>query len=215
MHHHLRTFFAASALVAATLSPTAAEVGLGTDLVSRYVWRGSDLGNAASVQPWISYSNDVVEIGAWSSWAVDDGAANENDLYVSFSAGPVGITVTDYFLPTAAPGDFFNYSDGDAVHVIELSAGLDLGVASVMGALNVLGDGEDSIWLEASVPLEMLSSGDTEVGLSVGAGNGVYTTDTDPMLVSVSLNVSKEDWFGSYILNPDAEITFLVIGKSF
>ena len=215
MRKYLRTILTGALVTLATGIPASAEVGLGTDLVSRYVWRGSDLGNAASVQPWISYSNDVVEVGAWSSWAIDDGAANENDLYVSFGAGPVGITVTDYYLPTASPGDFFNYSDDDGIHIIEISAGIELGAASVMGAINLLGDGDDSFWVEASVPLEMLSSGDTVVGLTVGGGNGFYTTDTDPMVASVSLDVSKDDWFGSYILNPDAEITFLVIGKSF
>ena len=70
-------------------------------------------------------------------------------------------------------------------------------------------------WVEASMPLKMLSSENTEVGLSIGGGNGSYTTDTDPMVASVSIDVSKDDWFGSYILNPEAEITFLVIGKSF
>ncbi len=84
-----------------------------------------------------------------------------------------------------------------------------------MGALNVLGDGEDSFWVEASLPLAAISSDEVEVGLTIGAGNGVYTTDTDPMVASISLDLSRDDWFGSYILNPDAEITFLVIGKSF
>ena len=88
-------------------------------------------------------------------------------------------------------------------------------MVSVLGAINLLGDDENSIWVEASLPLEMLTSDDVEVGLTVGAGNGIYTTDTDPMVASVSLDVAKDDWFGSYILNPDAEITFLVIGKSF
>ena len=167
------------------------------------------------MQPWISYSTDVLEVGAWSSWAINDGSANENDLYVSFNAGPVGITVTDYFFPAAAPADFFDYSDDAGVHILEVSAGLDVGGLSVMGAFNILGDADDSFWVEASLPLAALSSEDVEVGLTVGAGNGVYTTDTDPMIAQVSLDVSKDDWFGSYILNPDAEITFLVIGKSF
>ena len=215
MRNRFHTLLAGVALAIAVSVPATAEVGLGADVVSRYVWRGTDFGNAASVQPWISYSTDVLEVGAWSSWAINDGSANENDLYVSFNAGPVGITVTDYFFPAAAPADFFDYSDDAGVHILEVSAGLDVGGLSVMGAFNVLGDADDSFWVEASLPLAALSSEDVEVGLTVGAGNGVYTTDTDPMIAQVSLDVSKDDWFGSYILNPDAEITFLVIGKSF
>ena len=66
------------------------------------------------MQPGLTYSTDSFEIGAWSSWAIDGGGTNENDIYASFSVGPVGITVTDYFFPAAAPADFFSYSDGDA-----------------------------------------------------------------------------------------------------
>ena len=143
------------------------------------------------------------------------GGANENDIYASFSVGPVGITVTDYFFPAAAPADFFSYSDGDAVHILEASASIDFGMASVMGAFNFSGDSEDSFWVQASLPLEALSSDDVEVDLTVGVGNGVYTTDTDPNLAQVSIDVSSGDYFAQYILNPEAEITFLVFGTSF
>ena len=210
-----RTLAALAAIAAAGLAgPAEAEVGLGADVVSRYVWRGADFGDAVSAQPAIAYSGEAFEIGAWSSWAIHGGGANENDLYVSYMAGPVSITVTDYYFPVAAPADFFNYSDEDGVHILEASAGVYLGMASVMAAFNFLGDAEDSFWVEASIPLAALS-GDVEVGLTVGAGNGVYTTDGDPGLVSVSLDVSDGDYFGSYILNPEAEISFLVFGRSF
>ncbi len=211
-----RTIFALTALATVSASvPVVADVGIGADVVSRYVWRGTDFGNAVSVQPGIAYSTDAFEVGAWSSWAINGGGANENDIYASFSVGPVGITVTDYFFPAAAPADFFSYSDGDAVHILEAAVSADLGVASVMGAFNFSGDSEDSFWLEASLPLAALSTDDVEVGIGLGAGNGVYTTDTDPNLVSVSLNVAAGDYFAQYILNPDAEITFLVFGTSF
>lgn len=205
---------AAVATVAAS-APATAEVGIGADVVSRYIFRGTDFGNAVTVQPGLTYSTDSFEIGAWSSWAIDGGGANENDIYASFSVGPVGITVTDYFFPAAAPADFFSYSDGDAVHILEASASVDFGMASVMGAFNFSGDSEDSFWVQASLPLEALSSDDVEVDLTVGVGNGVYTTDTDPNLAQVSIDVSSGDYFAQYILNPEAEITFLVFGTSF
>jgi hypothetical protein len=195
--------------------PATAEVGIGADVVSRYIFRGTDFGNAVTVQPGLAYSTDAFEIGAWSSWAIDGGGANENDIYASFSAGPVGITITDYFFPAAAPADFFSFSDGDAVHILEAAASAELGIASVLGAFNFSGDPENSFWVQASLPLEALSSDDVEVVLTVGAGNGVYTTDTDPNLVQVSLDVSSGDYFSQFILNPEAEITFLVFGASF
>ncbi len=211
-----RTLAAAAAIAAAGWPAAApAEIGLGADVVSRYVWRGADFGDAVSVQPGIAWSKEALEIGAWSSWAISGSGGAENDLYISYSTGAVSVTVTDYFFP---PGDFFNYSDEDGVHILEVSAGVDLGMASVMAAFNFLGDADDSFWVEASVPLAALS-GDTEVGLTVGAGNGAYTNggsaEGDPGLVSISLDVSDGDYFASYILNPDSETTFLVFGRSF
>ena len=196
--------------------PVGAEVGFGADAVNRYVWRGTDFGNAVSVQPGMSFSTGAVEIGAWSSWAISGGGANENDLYVSFGAGPVGITITDYYFPGLTADDmFFSFSDGDAIHILEASAALDLeGMPiSLMAACNFSGDSENSFWLEATYDLGEID--ETAVSITVGAGNGVYTTDTDPMLVSAGVNFSKGDYFASYILNPDKESSFMVFGKSF
>ena len=53
------------------------------------------------------------------------------------------------------------------------------------------------------------------MALTVGAGNEFYTVDADPMIVAVGLNVTKGAYMASYILNPEAESTFLVFGRSF
>jgi hypothetical protein len=209
-------FSAALMSLGLTAIPASAEVGFGADVVSRYVWRGTDFGNAVSVQPGISYSTGAVEIGAWSSWAITGGGANENDLYISYAAGPVSITLSDYYFPGLTANDrFWSYSDDKGVHILELMATYateDMPV-SVTGAFNVSGDSEDSFWLEATYDLGEID--ETAVSITAGAGNGVYTADTDPMLVTVGVNVSKGDYFASYILNPDRETTFLVFGRSF
>ena len=84
---------------------------------------------------------------------------------------------------------------------------------SALVAYNVSGDADDSFWAEATYDLGEIE--ETAVSITAGLGNGVYTTDTDPALVSVGLNMSKGDYFASYILNPDKESTFLVFGRSF
>ena len=188
--------------------PAEAEIGIGADVVSRYVWRGSDFGDGASVQPGIAYSTDSFEIGAWSSWGLTANGANENDLYVSFSAGPVAVTVTDYYFG----GDFFSF-DTDLNHVIEVMCSFEAGNISIAAAINLLNDPDNSLWVEAGMGLGEV--GDAEVGLSVGLGNGMYTSDTDPMVAAIGLNVSQGDYFASYILNPDKKNTFLTFGRSF
>ncbi len=227
--NRLLLLFAAPLLFALTLAavPADAGVGFGADVVNRYVWRGTDFGNAVSIQPGLSISHGNIEVGAWSSWAVTDGGANENDLYVSFSSGPVGITLTDYYFPGLTDDDSFfsynNYSkeelERDAEksnpHILEISASLALDgmPLSALAAFNFSGDPDDSFWVEATYDLGEME--ETAVSVTAGFGNGVYTTDTDPALVSVGLNMSKGDYFASYILNPDKESSFLVFGRSF
>ena len=213
--------------------PAEAEVSIGADLVNRYVWRGTDWGDAASLQPGISYSMGAVEIGAWSSWAIapveSPTAGNENDLYVSFAAGPIGITITDYYFPGytektigddgeegddvyTTDGGFFDYSD-EGGHTIEVMLSYEVGSLSLGAAINVLNDDDNSLWLEAGYGLGEI--GDADVSVSVGLGNGTYTTDKDPNLVSLGINASQGDYFASYIINPDREVNFLVFGRSF
>ena len=156
---NIRKLFLTVAIAAVTTGPVLAEVGLGADVVNRYVWRGTDFGNAVSVQPGISYATGAIEVGAWSSWAINGGGANENDLYVSFAAGPVGITVTDYFFPAnSGVGDnFFEYGD-DGAHIIEVMGSFETGPLSLAAAINVIGsDSEDSFWISPTVEERPLS----------------------------------------------------------
>jgi len=41
---------------------------LGADLVSSYVWRGTQFGSGAHIQPWVSLSTGNLEFGAWGSF---------------------------------------------------------------------------------------------------------------------------------------------------
>jgi len=201
------------ALMIAIAAPAVqADVGIGADLVSRYVWRGTDFGNSAAIQPSISYTSGSVEIGAWSSWALITGDGNENDLYVTYSNGPISVTITDYFFPG---NDFFSFSADDSTHTIELSAAYSSGKIGIMAAYNVSG-GENAFYAEGSY--ELMSNDDASAGISVGLGNEVYTADGpggSPTVVAVGINVAKGDYTASYILNPDQETTFLVVGRSF
>ena len=207
--------------LALTMSgPAQAEISIGADMVSRYVWRGTDFGNALTVQPGIDYdAGSGVNIGAWSSWAINSGEANENDLYVSYApTDKVSIMVTDYYFPSGGEDnegdDFLNYAS-DGAHIIEAGVSVDLGNVSILGAYNVHGDDDNSFYAEIGLPLSALSSNNHNVSLAAGLGDGVYTTSGDPALAVISLNVSNDDYSASYIVNPDSELSFLVVGKSF
>ena len=183
------------------------EVTIGADVVSRYVWRGSDYGNAVSVQPSIETLFGPVTVGAWGSFPLTDPigtsatAGNECDLYASTTIGPVDLTLTDYFFPAYAGTDSLLNVDK---HVFELSGGADVGPISVLAAANVSGDDDNSTYLEL-----------TYGAFSLGLGNGAYSTDEEFAPVSIGVSASRDNFSASYIINPDQETSFLVFGVNF
>ena len=187
------------------LSMLNGEVTIGADVVSRYVWRGTDYGNAAAVQPSIETTIGPVTLGAWGSWSISpgptDASGNECDLYASTTVGPVGLTLTDYFFPAYAGIDSLLNLD---IHVFELSAGADVGPVSVLAAANVSGDDDNSTYLEL-----------TYGAFSLGLGNGAYSTDGEFAPVSIGVSASRDNFSASYIINPDQETSFLVFGVNF
>ena len=187
------------------LSMLYGEVTIGADVVSRYVWRGTDFGNAAAVQPSIETTIGPVALGAWGSWSISPGPAdasgNECDLYASTTVGPVGLTLTDYFFPAYAGIDSLLNVD---IHIFELSAGADVGPLSILAAANVSGDDDNSSYLEL-----------TYGAFSLGLGNGAYSTDGEFAPVSIGVSASRDNFSASYIINPDQETSFLVFGVNF
>jgi hypothetical protein len=201
----MKTLFHSILLCTVTLSALMAETTIGADIVSRYVWRGADYGNAAAIQPTIETSVGPLTVGAWGSWSIspgpDDSSGNECDLYASTTVGPVGLTLTDYFFPSYMGTDsLFNIDK----HVIELSAGMDIKSVSLLLASNVSGDDDNSTYVE-------LSCG----ALSLGLGNGAYSSDGEFAPVSIGVSASKDNLSASYIINPDKETSFFVFGVSF
>ena len=62
------------------------DVDLGADIMSRYVWRGTQFSTAPVIQPAFEVSAFGVTLGAWGSYSflgVADGA--EADIYISYS----------------------------------------------------------------------------------------------------------------------------------
>jgi hypothetical protein len=209
----------------------AQSVDLGADVMSRYVWRGTDFGNAAAIQPSLSFSSGGFTVGAWGSFdisPVNGSAVNENDLYASYafetSAGTFSVSVTDFYFSN--PGnEFFDYGDPGA-HVIEPGLSYS-GPVSLSASINAYGrNGENEVWLEASVPFSVQ---DVDLSLALGGtpndGAAYYGTDadTDAAITKFSLTASRSlkltDSFSlpvmaSYYLNPYTERSYFIFGIS-
>jgi len=94
----------------------------GADLVSRYIWRGTDYGNSPAIQPALELGSGGFAIGAWGSYTTNDGNFQEADLYVSYTFNEIlTLMVTDYFLPDGSISNnkYFDYDYNSTGHVFE------------------------------------------------------------------------------------------------
>ncbi len=188
----------------------------GADVVSSYVWRGTQFGQGPHIQPYVSAGKGGFEIGLWGSFPTTaGGGGNELDAYLSYDFGPLALTVTNYTFPngdgTYSSGSFF---DGD----IEVSASADIGNLSILGGYF---PDLETLYIEAGY-----SFGDVDFALGFGSDSkdAFYVGDGESDIVNVSFGYSKEikiteDYslpvFSSFVYNPSAEAAFLVFGLSF
>ena len=216
-------------------TPATAQVNVGSDLVSRYVWRGYDFGESFSIQPSIAYSRGGFTVGSWASYSIsaDGSGANEHDLYVSYATGPFEVGLTDYFFP-APPGPggvpetarFFNYdNNGEGAHILEpyvAFSGPESFPIQLYAAILAYNEPDNSVYLETSYAF---SVDGVDLGATVGfvpMESAFYLTDGASFVnlgVSASKAVEITDTFSvpvsvQYVLNPETERTFLVFGLS-
>lgn len=229
-------------LAAVSATDTLAQrFSVGADVVSRYVWRGTDFGESVSVQPTLSFAAGGFEVGSWASYATSPQAAsfNEHDLWIGYEletarSGAFSIGVTDYYFP-APPGEgllrdpateFFNFEgSGRGAHWIEPYvgyAGPEAFPVSFMAAMMAHNDPDNSVYLEAGFPLEIDG---TDLGLTLGVvpmESAFYGTSGVSVInlgLSAGRTIPITDTFGipvsvAYVLNPLTERSFLVFGVS-
>lgn len=193
-----------------SISPIfAGDLSIGADVVSRYVWRGTDFGNAAAVQPGISYSIGSLEVGAWGSWAINGAAdGNENDLYASYSIGSFAITLTDYFFPGYTGDDLIDDFGEEGGHTFEIGLGYEISKFSFLAAMNVAGSDTDNSKY-AEIGYSLYSSEEMSASLFAGIGDYAYVEEDDFNICNVGLSVSKGAYSAAYIINPDKKTSFL------
>ena len=190
---------------------------LGADLVSSYVWRGTQFGSGSHIQPYMDLKSGNLSGGIWGSFPTSaKGGGNELDLWMSYDFGPLALTITNYTFPGEGGvyskgeglfnGDYTELSASTSIGGVDLSAGyfteveaLYIELGTSIGAVDVaLGYGDDSadaFYADGESGL---------INMSFSGSKDIQITD------SYSLPV-----FGSFIINPEAETAFLVFGISF
>jgi len=200
------------------------------DVVSSYIWRGQDLGNA-SLQPTLGVGYKGLSLTAWGSVGLanaDD--TKEFDLTLAYSAGGFNIGVTDYWFNAGLDPEnrYFKYDAHGTNHVFEANVGYDFGVASLQWFTNFAGndgfnkDGKRaySSYVEVVVPFKLAT-----VDWTATAGAVPYATDfygTNGFAVTnLSLRATKDikvtdsftiPVFGQVTGNPCSQKAYLVLG---
>lgn len=119
------------------------KLNVSADVMSQYVWRGTDYGNSPSIQPLLSLSAGNFEIGAWGAYAIS-GAYRELDLFAKYTVKNLSVSVTDYYVPGTndqpmSPDPRFSvYNNATTAHTIE-------------GALQYKRTGKIPLWVMGSV----------------------------------------------------------------
>ena len=189
----------------------------GADLVSSYVWRGTQFGSGSHIQPYMDLESGNLSGGVWGSFPTSaKGGGNELDLWMSYDFGPLALTITNYTFPGEGGvyskgeglfnGDYTELSASTSIGTVDLSAGyfteveaLYVELGTSIGAVDIaLGYGDDSadaFYADGESGL---------INMSFSGSKDIQITD------SYSLPV-----FGSFIVNPKAETAFLVFGISF
>ena len=203
--------------VLTTTGVRAQNLEVGADIVSSYVWRGTQFAGA-SVQPGITYTHGGFSAGAWGSTSFD-GTFLEADLFLSYEFGfGLSLGLTDYYFPGT---DYFDLSKATGAHGLEVNLGYSLKDFSLSAnyMLNEAGGAATAgadMYFEASYAFKSFS-------LFVGAGNGWHTPDGKFGVVNTGITTEKTiaitDRFSlpvaaSLVLNPTTQQFHIVAAIS-
>jgi Bacterial protein of unknown function (Gcw_chp) len=208
-----------------------AVVNAGVDFYSRYVWRGSDIGDSPSIEPALSVDWYGFELGAWGAYSTarESASHDEIDFWLSHSTefengAALTLVVTDYTYPNAG----IRFSKSDA-HLLEtgLSVTGPKGFPLTVSAyVNVSNDDGHNTYFQLGCPASARDV-DLQFFLGVAGGSkknpGYYGTDTVNAInagVSATRKIAVTDTFslpltGALIYNPRVEVTYLVVGVGF
>jgi hypothetical protein len=220
--------------------PVASPFKVTADLVSSYVWRGvlSTKTPTPNFQPTFAFVKGGFEIGAWGS-SDFIGSYKEADLYVSYIAGPIKITVTDYDWNFTTR--YLNYKNKETDHIFEGSAAYT-GPESfpISIAANIMLAGADKKWDKTTGkqdPTKQAYSTYIELGyackyfspfIGITPSDGYYgdgyggvggfgivnigASATKNLKISDAFSLPLKATFG---LNPQKEDIYLVFGVTF
>jgi hypothetical protein len=236
----LSILFLAESKVYAQTKECNADLKISSSIMSRYVWRGLQLGGAyPSIQPTMEFSKGGLAIGAWGAFSTNGLQSQEIDLYASytFAKEMFTFTLTDYFFPgDTVDYNYFVYEKDATSHLFEASLkfnGTEKIPFTLLLATNIYGadtkklngDNTFSSYIELGYETKI-----KEVELSCFLGSALnapgdditgFYGNTKTGIINLGVTAAKEiqisDKFSlpissSLIFNPYAKKIFFVFG---
>ena len=226
----LATGLVALSVASGSLAQDKAVFSIGGDIVSRYIWRGQDLGSAA-IQPGMGVAYKGLEVAAWGSYGFADASdVKEFDLTVSYTIKGFSIGITDYWFSEGLDpqGRYFKYDAHGTNHVFEAFAGYDFGPVAILWCTNFAGnDGTGkndqraySSYFEVSAPFSV-GGFDFRAALGVVPYATSYYGTRGFAVTNVSFRATKDirindafslPIFAEVVANPCSQRAYLVFG---
>ena len=208
------------------------ETTISGDIVSRYIWRGQDLGNV-SLQPTLGIGYKGLSLTAWGSVGLtNSNDTKEFDLTLAYQTGGFNIGIADYWFDSGLDPEnrYFMYKAHSTNHVFEANIGYDFGFASLQWYTNFAGnDGVNksgkraySSYFEVNVPFKLATVDWTATAGAVPFATSFYNDWTSGFSVTnLALKATKDikitdsfsiPIFGQVVANPRTQKAYLVLG---
>ncbi len=210
------------------------EARVGADLVSSYIWRGSNCGGV-SFQPNMTVAYKGLSLTAWGSIGIDKKDTKELDFTLGYSTGRMSLALTDYWFDyskdvySEAKNKYFQYDAHSTQHVFEGTLGYNFGPLAVSWNTNFAGadyrkeNGKlaYSTYVEFKKPFKI---GDLDFTAEVGLTpwKGAYADKFN--VTNIGLGASKAikitdsfslPTFAKLTFNPYTEGAYFVFGINF
>jgi hypothetical protein len=207
-----------------------AQLKFGTDVYSRYIWRGLNLGgDSPAFQPSITYSSGGFSIGAWGSYSFPGSSVSysENDLTAILATGPISFCLTDYYIPSAGiPFGFYKPRVGaDAAHTLEGGDGYtgpEIFPISLSAYYNFSNDPDNSSYIQIGYTF-IIQEATMSIQTGISTAKSAYYGTSKMAVTNINATLSKSvkitEYFSipinvSYTINPNQDISYLIFGMS-
>jgi hypothetical protein len=188
---------------------------VGADIYSNYIWRGTKLGTGPAFQPSVKFNTGGLTIGVWGSF--DASGYTETDPYISYAfSNGLSIGMTDYYFPNLGGSFTADSANAYEVNLGFAKGGLSLSANYILNEASLAASKGKDMYFQAAYAF-------TNFNISVGAGDGWHTSDTNFNVCHVGIGTGKvikiTDSFsvpvtGQVIYNPERNQLFVVAGFS-